>query len=463
MPIRRKHLPLFISILCLVLIALSTSRLVASSFKGGTSPKQLSDPTSSPAPGETSPRWGSAYVWGPEGEELVTIDRATNAIVSRTQVGSFEDLAEQHLPLYQTEIQSYTAVTEVKKVYVLVYDPVLSNTQSLSDYLNWNSHAAITQGTIDFFQQASHNHVQYEVAYTTILTDGWPELTDGFRYTETTYLAVLNHQIPPPSSAMVNYTKIVNTPGLDFCGKLNRGEIDELWVYNGPYFGFWESTLVGPGAYWYNSPPVPGPTACNRLMPIMGPSPERAVPEAVHNFGHRTESTMTEVYGSWQQNRTSHNWERFALVKHLSPNYAYSGCGNIHFPPNATSDYNYNNPATVNTNCDDFANYPNLSDPPAVQPVTCSAWSCDHLAYLGYWFSHLPANPACGPDSVANDWWKYFANPALALNPPDACLTTPTPTPTATHTLTPTPTPTLTPTATVTPPQFLYLPVILRH
>ncbi|HSD85225.1 MAG TPA: hypothetical protein VLG46_15285, partial [Anaerolineae bacterium] len=77
-------------------------------------------------------------------------------------------------------------------------------------------------------------------------------------------------------------------------------------------------------------------------------------------------------------------------------------------------------------NCADFANYPDLSDPPTVvQPVTCSAWSCDHLAYLGYWFSHLPYTSGCGSDNVANDWWKYFANPAFALDPPDACPAVP--------------------------------------
>ena len=267
-------------------------------------------------------------------------------------------------------------------MYVVVYDPLLSNGQLLSEYLNWAKHTEQTQDTINFFQQASNGKLLYTVVDTTIITSGWPEKIDGFQYTEAEYLAVIAGQSPPHSPDNVDYNKIVNDPNLDICGRVNRGEIDEVWIYNGPYFGFYESTLVGPGAYWYNSPPVPGPHSCNRLIPIMGPSPERTGLTG-HGEGHRMESTMSRVYGSWQQNRTDHNWERFALVDALSPNYSYSGCGNIHFPPNGTSDYDYSNSSVANTNCDDFNNYPNLGDPAiTVKPVSCATWGCDHF---GYW------------------------------------------------------------------------------
>ncbi len=41
-----------------------------------------------------------------------------------------------------------------RKVYVIVYDPLLSSGQKLSQHLGWNSHATITQQTVDFFKQA---------------------------------------------------------------------------------------------------------------------------------------------------------------------------------------------------------------------------------------------------------------------------------------------------------------------
>jgi hypothetical protein len=154
----------------------------------------------------------------------------------------------------------------------------------------------------------------------------------------------------------------------------------------------------------------------------MGPSPERGSDLAIHNFGHRTESAMTKTYGSWEQNRTAHNWDRFALVKYQSPSYNYSGCGSIHYPPNGVSDYDYGNHATVNSNCADFENYPALGDPNVTaQPVTCSSWACDHLQFLNYWFAHFPQGNGCGSDRISADWWRYFANPADALDPTAGC------------------------------------------
>jgi hypothetical protein len=309
-----------------------------------------------------------------------------------------------------------------RKVYVIVYDPLLSNGQYLSDYLHWNEYTDLTRGTVDFFRQVTNGILNYEIVHTTIVTDGWPQKIDGFRYTEAEYLAAIRGEIPFHSPDNVDYNLIVNSPDFDICGRANRGEIDEVWIYNGPGFGFYESTLVGPNAYWYNSPPVPGPHACNRLIPIMGPSPERGLNCAIENFGHRTEATLTRVYGSWQQNRTSHNWERFALVKALSPDYFYSGCGNIHYPPNGVADYDYGNTSAVLSNCDDFANYPNLGAPSNTATlITCSRWGCDHLDYFRFWFSHLPSKVGCGPDRVANNWWKYFSIPALALDPSAPC------------------------------------------
>src|SRR6266511_2827261 len=154
----------------------------------------------------------------------------------------------------------------------------------------------------------------------------------------------------------------------------------------------------------------------------MGPSPARTVNEAVHNFTHRAESIMSKVYGGWQENNTSHNWNKFALVRAQSPNYSYSGCGNSHYPPNGVTDYDYTNSSTVASNCDDFANYPNLGDPLLVsKPVSCSTWNCLELNYYRYWFGHFPVNTGCGPDSVSTDWWRYLSNPGMALYPSDAC------------------------------------------
>lgn len=312
-----------------------------------------------------------------------------------------------------------------KKVYVVAYNPFIDaeKTIRLWDYLGFYSYEYLTEGTINFFRNSSSGQIQYEVVETTIL-DEFPVKVDGFSYTVPEYIDVLNQVVPPHNPDTVDYNLIVNDSRLDICDKANRNEIDEVWIFNGPYYGFWESTLVGPGSYWYNSEPVSGPHSCERMIPIMGPNPERGISESVHNFGHRTESTMWKIYDyQWESNPYGNNWEKFSLVDSHTPDYSFSGCGNIHFPPNGQKDYDYDNFESAQTYCDDFVNYPNMHEPTDVlETVTCTTWGCTQLQYLDYWFSHLPQNFGCGPDSVANNWWIYFAYPELALSPPLGCL-----------------------------------------
>lgn len=339
-----------------------------------------------------------------------------------------------------TELHANQA-TYNKKVLVVVYDPLLSNGKLLSDHMNWHEHETLTSQTIDFFKQASNQTMQYSVAETIVLTDGWPKKADGFTYSEEEYLGVMNGTVTPHNPDRVDYNAILADERLDICTKVNNNQIDEVWIYNGPYFGFYESTLAGPNGYLFNSSPITGPNSCDRLIPIMGPSPERDISSAVHNFGHRTEATLSQVYGSWNARIAPRNaWEKFALAEFRFNSLGYSGCGHVHFPANGEDPgnndqgYDYGNTGNpTSTNCDEFSNYPNLSTPPTLETVTCTEWGCTEYSFLYYWFNHLPRSSGCGPDSILADWWGYFANPAWA-NDPDATCPEVTPVPTATAT-----------------------------
>ena len=381
--------------------------------------------TQVPSTFNPSPRKEMSIVYDDSAEKIISFAGATGGggLPVSSELWRYGEFEPTNPPSYGLD----------RNVYVIVYDPTLSNGQKLSTFLGWNDHTQLTADTINLFKSASNNRMNYTVVETTIVND-WPVKADGFQYNEASYLDVINGITSPHSPDLVDYNAIVNDAALDICGKANAGTIDEVWIYNGPHFGFWESTLVGPNAYFYNSSPVPTPFSCNRLIPIMGPSPERSAESAVHNFGHRTESTMRQLYGSWEQNSTDHSWERFALVDVLSPSYAYSGCGNTHYPPNATTDYDYDNgppsgsitpPPHFQTNCEEFLSYPTVGT--TTSYVDCTLWGCNELGYHAYWFGHLPANVGCDADGYSNDWWIYFANPALALTPTAACV------PTATH------------------------------
>jgi YVTN family beta-propeller protein len=353
-----------------------------------------------------------------------------------------------------------------RKVFVLVFDPRKQDGTLLRTDQGWNFHEDITRETIAFYKSATRNRLNYTVVGTSVAEE-FPAKLDGFRYTADSWIAAKNsNSFHFPDE--VNYTAILTDPRWNLCARANRGDFDEVWIYNGPYFGFYESTLAGPNAYWYNSNPVQGAHGCTRLVPIMGPSVERTTSEAIHNFGHRTEAAMTQVYGSWDSRRIpTHNWERYAIAK-VNSNGAvdYSGCGAIHEPPNAAAPFDYANPANpTRSNCAAWNAFPNVPTASTYGHfLTCAAWGCNSLDFYRYWFLHMPHFTGCTTDNgrqVLNDWLAYMIIPeypitsgaTLCTTPPIPTTAVPTATSTATRTPTTTPRPpttTAVPTATST-------------
>lgn len=313
--------------------------------------------------------------------------------------------------------QTATATFD-KKILAIVFDPVLGNGQQLSVARNWGNPSTLFNQAIDFFKRVSNNRVNYTIVDRIDVSDrefGWPEKEDGFRYDETTYLACIEGRGPchnqPSSADIANYQIFINT--YNVCERVNRGEIDEVWLMGGPWFGFYESRLAGPGAFTYNSPPLNG-TSCNRLLPIMGFSYQTDYVNMIHNFGHRAEDTMRQVYGldstpfytGEPQTSVATNWEKFALVKPQST-FNYGGCGVIHGGPNTAG--SRNSRIAVDSICDDFYNYPNLTG--RTSSISCRDWGCTDTGFYEWWFGHLPHFQGIGPDGKLNDWWSYIFDP----------------------------------------------------
>ena len=298
-------------------------------------------------------------------------------------------------------------VTQIlnKKVYLVIYNPKIGN-QSTIEYFNWNNPDEITQGVINFFKEVTNEKVSYSIVKRQVY-ETFPIKTDGFTYTSESYLKCMSSETKDidchnPDSA--DYLEILRTTGA--CELLNKGEIDELWIWGGPYFGFWESNVAGPKGFFVNSPETVGST-CKKILPIMGYNYERTVNEAVHNFGHRAESVMKEVYGSWEPTPT-HSWNRFSLLNKDTQNI--SGCGNTHFTPGSTQDYQYDPSQNVSSNCHEFKNFPNIKG--EYKTINCTLWDCDELKFYKYWWSNFPQNNGTSFDTfvnkeIYNNWLLY--------------------------------------------------------
>lgn len=332
------------------------------------------------------------------------------------------------------------------KVYLLVFNPILQskNSMTLVSYKNWNNPYTLAQQYIDNIRQISHDVVNYQIVTQKEVAD-IPLKQDGFDYTEQSYLDCIEGRAPchnqPPGADFANYNKILSE--YNICEMVNSGEIDELWMFGGPWFGFYEANMAGTGGFWTNGPVIEN-TLCSKPVHIMGFSYEVGVDMMLHNLGHRSEGTFDHFLGV-AKNSTGMGWGDFRLNKGNNPNALIYGCGDIHFPANATSGYQYDNTVSVLSRCDDWLNYPNFTG--RIQNVNCKNWGCpdqSQFNYLKWWFGHLPSAAGIDSNGKKNNWWFYIANTAPFV------LMTPTPTQQ----------PTSTPTVTITPTAFPALPTM---
>lgn len=293
----------------------------------------------------------------------------------------------------------------IVNVAVFNFDPFIESLGSrpLHEVGRWHDPRSLSQGYIRDLREASGGFVQYYIAMWRDI-DGFPILADGFQYTDETYMRCVRAGKGWHTGAPVDYAKIIDELGIRRL--INDGDIDEVWLWGGPYFGYWESQMVGPTAYWCNSVPIKD-DGFTRNFVIMGFNYERGVDCMLENFGHRVESIMTHVYGRWDCRRPAeqlNTWERFTLYDKIAPGRA--ACGNVHFAPSSESDYDWGNKRKVWSTCDDWLNYPNLAGKRRL--VDCSEWgNGDMRAHHIWWLSHLPKAPGRGPDGKLANWWKY--------------------------------------------------------
>ena len=292
------------------------------------------------------------------------------------------------------------------KVLLLIYDPKVESEggKRVHELFQYNDPEQLCRDYAADLEETSGGFVDYQVVETVWLEE-FPKKKDGFRYTFAQLRDVMQGKAEHHEPDGFDYVAMIQEHRLS--ERVEKGEIDEVWVQAMPYSGMWESTMVGDGAYWCNSDPVPSAEApCNKLYVIMGFNFERGVGEMLENFGHRTESLMTRVFGSWDPPKREHAWDLFTLYDKIAP--GESGCGNVHFAPNSDGDYDWGNERPVESTCDDWLAYPKLTG--AKRTVTCADWGKgDIRLHHKWWLERLPKAPG-RTDGKLNHWWSYVVD-----------------------------------------------------
>src|SRR5690349_17430931 len=298
-----------------------------------------------------------------------------------------------------------TPQVTVLKTLVIVYDPVVDSRTGakLSEFMHWNRVEDLAKGFMTDILQTSGGLARYQIIQR-IDVDGFPAKVDGYVYNAETYLNVVRGINQPYMPQEANYYAIVER--FNILPLIAKKEIDEVWIFNFPHAGFYESIMGGPGAFWCNAPPLQNTEAARRRFVIMGFSYERGVGEMLENMGHRAESIMEKTFEGLPA--IQNLWRRFIRYEKTAPGKA--AVGNIHFAPNSHRDYDWNNPSSVYSECDDWLNnFPNFKGD--VRKVTAHDWgNGDIRKHHVWWFRHLP-KAAGRKNGILNNWWQYVMDP----------------------------------------------------
>ena len=178
----------------------------------------------------------------------------------------------------------------IRKVLVIDFHPAAVPA-------HWNRSDDLVPQYIEAMRQASNNILVYQVVEKLQAAE-YPVLMDGRQYTDTTYAGVLADDQSALRDAngrylLADYEQIIQK--FDLLQKVQNAQIDEVWMFGGPYFGFYESRMVGKGAFWCNGPAMEKNCRC---FVIMGFNYERSVKEMIHDYGHRAESILAKHFGS---------------------------------------------------------------------------------------------------------------------------------------------------------------------
>lgn len=340
------------------------------------------------------------------------------------------------------------AAVHNKKVAVVYINPVNPNnpSQRLMAALGWAEQTPMTPQVIDTISRATNGRVAYTVA-ASYTVDQFPPRVDGQTWTWDNYYACATYSDPlhnqgrfppgfctPPNGGY--NTLMTSLTGQNLCSQISSGQIDEVWIWAPYYTGFDEFAYKVPhDRLYYKTKENNGALYdarrfdlpdCGRPYFVMGFVSDAGIGNTIHSYGHRIESALSlsapgqGYFGNCGISPSVVNeWTQYVCYDKVKPGSA--ACGDVHEPPNATQGYDYGNARWVQSSCQDWLNYPNLTG--SQQAVNVSTWlqtgsqafaGNDHASFMEWWLNHLPHNDGSHVDAhgvtIANDWWHYILN-----------------------------------------------------
>ncbi|HLY25794.1 MAG TPA: hypothetical protein VKQ72_05605 [Aggregatilineales bacterium] len=289
------------------------------------------------------------------------------------------------------------------RVLMIFHNPVfrVQGGRKAQQIFGWNDPDRLAQQYIEDIRWCSFGYANYQIVQR-IEVDAFPVKRDGFVYTEESYWrAWQSRKFHDPDG--VDYLRLVRD--FEMIERINADKIDEVWLFGFPYGGYYESIMAGPGAFWCNAPPLEGTQHAAKRFVIMGFNYERGVGEMLEDLGHRAESILMKVFE--RQRGDANLFERFTRYDQKFPGRAE--VGNVHFAPNSVRDYDWGNRRPVQSRCDTWYRFPDLSG--EARTVTCAEWgNGDIREHHRWWHRHFPHSVG-QTNGISHNWWEYVIDP----------------------------------------------------
>jgi len=202
------------------------------------------------------------------------------------------------------------------RVMVLNYDPIVPSEggKLLHQVFGWTDPSYIAAAYEEAFERTSGGFIDFEITKWENI-NAIPAKEDGFVYGVEEFVSLWRAGGPWRQPDLVDYVKMLADNGVSEL--VDAGVVDEVWYFGAPYFGGYESAMMGPGSFWINGATYPQvPTS--RAFVVHAFNYERFVDVLMHGTGHRTESTMQRIYGGWNLSNPQTNWDKFAANAHQS-------------------------------------------------------------------------------------------------------------------------------------------------
>lgn len=164
------------------------------------------------------------------------------------------------------------------RVLVLNYDPIVpaEGHRRLSEVFRWGDPAKMATAYKEALEYASGGYLRFDIVEWRNLNEIYAQ-ENGQRYTIEEY--VRNRRAGKgwrEKGAMADYPRLLREQNVP--PAVDDGRVDEVWIFSDHFFGLWEASMAGPGAFFINGgvyPQVPS----RRPFAFYGFNYERGVAE----------------------------------------------------------------------------------------------------------------------------------------------------------------------------------------